>query len=76
MDKAGDTIDFLLRAERDKAARRFLDKAIDQHGAPDSVTIDGSPANLAALHDINAERETPIVVRQVISLRSHPVGGH
>lgn len=30
VDKAGDIIDFLLRAERDKAAaRRFFDKAID-----------------------------------------------
>src|SRR5207253_3553566 len=65
VDKAGNTIDFLLRAQRDKAAaRRFFEKAIAQYGQPDSVTIDGSPANLAALHDINAEREAPIVIRQ------------
>jgi len=44
---------------------RFFERAIDQNGEPNSVTIDGSPANLAALHDINTERETPIVVRQV-----------
>jgi transposase-like protein len=66
VDKAGHTIDFLLRAQRDKAAaRRFVEKAIAHHGQPDSVTIDGSPANLAALHDINAERKAPIAIRQV-----------
>ncbi|MGY2486206.1 IS6 family transposase [Cupriavidus sp. CP313] len=66
VDRAGNTIDFLLRAQRDKAAaQRFLKKAVEQNGEPDSVTIDGSPANLAALHDINADRETPIVIRQV-----------
>lgn len=58
--------DFLLRANRDHAAaRRFFDKAIDQNGAPDTVIIDGSTANVATLHDINSERETPILIRQV-----------
>lgn len=62
LDKAGPTVDFLLRADRDRAAaRRIFNKVIDQHCAPGSVTIAGSPPNLAALHDINAERETPIV---------------
>jgi transposase-like protein len=66
VDKAGNTIDFLLRAQRDKAAaRRFFEKAIAQHGQPDTMTIDGSASNLAALHDVNAERETPITIRQV-----------
>lgn len=66
VDKAGNTIDFLLRAQRDKAAaRRFFEKAIAQHGQPDTVTIDGSASNLAALHDVNAQRETPITIRQV-----------
>ncbi|WP_316149632.1 IS6 family transposase [Cupriavidus sp. BIC8F] len=66
VDKAGHTIDFLLCAKRDKAAaRRFFERAIAQHGQPDTVTIDGSPANLAALHDLNAGQETPIAVRQV-----------
>ncbi|KAI3611856.1 Mobile element protein (plasmid) [Cupriavidus necator H850] len=40
VDKAGHTIDFLLRAQRDKAAaRRFFEKAIAHHGQPDSATI-------------------------------------
>nr|WP_232346511.1 IS6 family transposase [Cupriavidus sp. USMAA2-4] len=66
VDMTGHTIDFLLRAKRAKAAaRRFFARAIAQHGQPDTVTIDGSPANLAALHDLNAGQETPIAVRRV-----------
>jgi putative transposase len=66
VDKAGNTIDFLFRAKRDKVpARRFIDKAIGQNGSPETVTIDKSGSNLAALHAVNAERETPIKIRQV-----------
>jgi putative transposase len=65
VDKAGNTIDFLFRAKRDKAAaRRFFDKAIAQNGAPETVTVDKSGSNLAELHAVNAERETAIQVRQ------------
>lgn len=40
MDKAGNTIEFLFRAKRDKAAaRRFFDKAITQNGAPETVNM-------------------------------------
>ncbi|KJK14047.1 hypothetical protein UB46_39795 [Burkholderiaceae bacterium 16] len=36
VDKAGNTVDFLLRAQRDKtAARRFFEKAVDHNGEPD-----------------------------------------
>lgn len=66
VDKAGNTVDFLLRARRDKvAARRYFEKAIGHNGEPETVTIDKSGANLAALDALNAERETPIGVRQV-----------
>src|ERR1700709_2863352 len=66
VDKAGHTVDFLLRAHRDKAAaRRYFEKAIDRNGAPETVIMDKSGANLATLQAINAERETPIRVRQV-----------
>ena len=47
------------------AARRFFEKAIGQNGSPETVTIDKSGSNLAALHAVNAGRETPIKVRQV-----------
>jgi transposase-like protein len=66
VDKAGDTVDFLLRAHRDKAAaRRFFEQAIEQNGAPEKVTIDKSGSNAAALEAINAGRGKRIVVRQV-----------
>jgi putative transposase len=50
VDKDGKSVDFLLRAHRDEAAaRRYFEKAIDQNGAPETVTVDKSGANLAAL---------------------------
>ena len=65
VDKAGNTIDFLLRARRDKtSARRYFEKTIVQNGEPETVTIDKSGANLAALDAMNAEREMPIKIRQ------------
>ena len=65
VDKTGNTIDFLLRAHRDKVAtRRYFEKAIAQNGEPETVTIDKSGSNLAALQALNAEREAPIRIRQ------------
>ena len=65
VDKEGNTVDFLLRAHRDKAAaRRYFEKSIEQNGEPETLTIDKSGANLAALDALNAERETPIKIRQ------------
>ena len=65
VDKDGNTIDFLLRAHWDKpAARRYLEKAIARNHVPETVTIDKSGANLAALEAINADREVPIKIRQ------------
>jgi putative transposase len=65
VDKDGDTVDFLFRAHRDKAAeQRYFEKTIDQNGVPGTVTVDKSGANLAALQAINAEPETPIKIRQ------------
>jgi putative transposase len=65
VDKTGNTVDFLLRAHRDKAAaRRYFEKAIDRNGEPETITVDKSGANLAALEALNADRPTPIKVRQ------------
>lgn len=65
VDKAGQTVDFLLRAHRDRAAaQHYFEKSIDQNGEPETVTIDKSGANLAALEALNAERDTPIKIRQ------------
>ena len=66
VDKAGNTVDFLLTAQRDrKAALRFLCKAIDQHGMPTKITIDGSDANAAAIEDYNEEHDAEVQIRQV-----------
>ena len=63
VDKAGQTIDFLLTAQRDeRAAKRFLTKAIRRHGVPDKVTIDGSEANAAATRSYNEEHGTAIAI--------------
>jgi putative transposase len=65
VDKAGHTVDFLLRAHRDKAAaQRYFEKSIAQNGEPETVKIDKSGANLAALEALNAGRDTPIKIRQ------------
>jgi hypothetical protein len=65
VDRQGNTVDFLLCVHRDKAAaRRYFEKAIDQNGEPGTITVDKSGANLAALEALNAERSTPIKVRQ------------
>ncbi|MFM0229592.1 IS6 family transposase [Paraburkholderia sediminicola] len=66
VDKEGNTVDFLLRARRNKAAaQRYFEKSIRQNGVPETVTVEKSGANLAALHAVNAERDTPIKIRQV-----------
>ncbi len=66
VDRDGKTIDFLLTAKRDKAAaRRLFDKAMQANDIPEKVTMDKSGANKAAIDEINANREKPMVVRQV-----------
>ena len=42
-----------------------MKKSIAQNGVPETVTIDKSGSNLAALHAVNAERNIPIKIRQV-----------
>lgn len=62
----GQTIDLLLTEHRDRdAARRFLMKAIHHHGLPETITIDGSDANEAAIKRYNQEHGTAIAIRQV-----------
>lgn len=40
VDRAGDTVDFLLTAKRDLAAARlFLERAINLHDVPEKITI-------------------------------------
>jgi putative transposase len=66
VDKHGQTIDFLLTEHRDTdAALRFLTKAIRRHGLPQTITIDGSDANQAAIKRYNREHGTAITIHQV-----------
>nr|WP_315475754.1 IS6 family transposase [uncultured Undibacterium sp.] len=66
VDKEGKTIDFLLTAERDKAAAmRFFDKAMQDNGIPEKVTMDKSGANKAAIDQINETMEVSMIIRQV-----------
>jgi len=59
-------MDFLLTEHRDEAAAlRCLKKAIRRHGVPETITIDGSAANEAAIKSYNEEHGTAIVIRPV-----------
>ncbi len=65
VDRDGDTVDFLFRAKRDRAAaRRFLEHAIDLHGVPEKITIDKSGANMAAIQSVQADSGADIELRQ------------
>jgi len=65
VDKAGNTIDFLLTAKRDKkAALRFLTKAIGRNGKPSLINIDKSGANTAAIKQYNQDNNKRIKIRQ------------
>jgi putative transposase len=66
VDKHGQTIDFLLTEHRDtEAALRFLKKAVRRNGVPETITMDGSDANEAAIKRYNEEHGTAIAIRQV-----------
>ena len=65
VDRAGDTIDFLLRAHRNvAAARQFFEGAIDLHGVPEKITIDKSASNTAAIQSIRDDSGVDIELHQ------------
>jgi putative transposase len=77
VDKQGQTIDFLLTEHRDQAAAlRFLKKAIQRHGVPEKITIDGSEANEAAIKRYNEEHGTSIEIRQIKYLNNRVEQDH
>jgi putative transposase len=64
VDKEGQTLDFLLTPNRDRAAAEaFLRKAIRNHGLPEKITIDQSGSNTAAITHYNQTYKTAIVMR-------------
>ncbi|MFC1659177.1 IS6 family transposase [Pseudomonadota bacterium] len=81
VDKYGDTIDFLVRKRRDKAAAKaFFEKAIRNNGKPTKVNIDKSGPNTYALSDLNEEykanNEDEIEIRQNKYLNNRVEGDH
>ena len=65
VDRAGATIDFVLRTHRDyAAARRFFERAIELHGVPETITIDKSGADTAAIEGVPADSGADIELRQ------------
>jgi hypothetical protein len=60
VDKQGQTVDFLLSKNRDKAAAvRFFKKAIGNHEVPVKITLDGSLASHQAVAELKAEGVLP-----------------
>jgi transposase-like protein len=56
VDKRGLTVDFLLSEHRDiAAAKRFFTRAIERHGAPERITLDGYPATHAAIAELKKD---------------------
>src|SRR5207245_10319191 len=71
VDKHGQTIDFLLTEHRDTAAAlRFLKKAIRRNGLPETITIDGSDANEAAIKRYTEANGTPNPIRKRKNLQT------
>ena len=56
VDSVGDTVEFWFSERRDlPAAKRFLRKALQRHGRPDCIVIDGSQTNREAITSCDAE---------------------
>lgn len=56
IDSVGDTIEFWFSEHRDlPAAKRFLRKALQRHGRPDRIVVDGSQTNREAITTCDAE---------------------
>jgi putative transposase len=74
IDSVGDTVEFHFSEHRDlPAAKRFFRKALERHGRPDRVVIDGSQTNREAIvscdathrsQDGSRRRLKPIRIRQ------------
>jgi putative transposase len=74
IDSVGDTVEFLFSEHRDlAAAKRFFNKALERHGRPDRVVIDGSQTNREAivscdatnrLQDRSRRQLKPITIRK------------
>ena len=74
IDSVGDTVEFYFSEPRDLgAAKRFVKRALERHGRPERIVVDGSQTNRAAivscdttsrLRDRSRRRLKPIRTRQ------------
>jgi putative transposase len=72
IDSGGDTVEFFFENRDLPAAKRFLRKALEHHGRPDRIVIDGSqtnrqellPAMASRLRDQSQRPLLPIRIRQ------------
>jgi transposase-like protein len=56
IDSLGDTVEFFFSENRDlPAAKRFLRKALQSHGRPERIVIDGSQTNHEAIRSCDLE---------------------
>ena len=56
IDSVGDTVELFYSESRDlPAARRFLRRALERHGRPDRIVIDGNQTNHEAILSCDAE---------------------
>jgi putative transposase len=56
IDSVGNTVEFFFSEHRDLvAAKRFLRKALQRHGHPERIVIDGSQTNREAILSCDAE---------------------
>jgi len=63
VDKQGNTVDFLLSERRDiEAAKRFFTQAINKHGAPEKITLDGYAATHTAVRELKQSTSLPVNV--------------
>ena len=77
VDKAGNTVDFLLTKRRNKlAAHKFLLKAISNNGCPKVINIDKSGANNEAIRTYNNRCLKRIRIRQCKYLNNRVEGDH
>src|SRR3982750_1729690 len=75
VDKAGNTVDFLLTKRRNKrAAHLFLLKAINNNSKPLTINIDKSGANRQAIRTYNKRTLSKIKIRQCKYLNNRVEG--
>ena len=71
IDSVGDTVEFWFCEHRDlPAAKRFLRKALQRHGRPERIVIDGSRTNREAI--LSCDAESRLARRHRLQLHRYP----